>query len=419
MKQSKRQDNKCKFEGNFQVSKALKIKILLVSILCFILPIPSAVADSPNSLLGVQNALKHCSQNMKSRKIAGQSQQGYRNLDRVYRPPMTTASALIRDTGEIVHVGNNGEIIPGLSNKNNCDSIRSRENFADAKAHKVLFGDGNPSNGFEDDTELLSSAKEVAALVPSAVGKIECKQKVIVDGKIKTKTFSSSGSLINLGNKNHGTVVTTGHNLFDSNGNKFANCFFLPTGNYHDRVKLQIKDRYYGADSVSDLNEFTEFTFIKVPLELERKYGALPMGYIEENKLEELYDKGMKVELIGYSHKYNDMGISRKDCKVVQKKPGDYYYAENTRSIYLHSCDIIGGSSGGVLVATLGDKSVILGINIGIKINGNVHPADKNSFPSTGGAPEGLPFDPKSYAGIAITFRNPAFKRTYDKLKKE
>lgn len=406
MKQAKTQNNKIKSD---QIQNDFKFRIILVSILGFILPFSSAVADSLNSLSGLENALKHYSQNMKTRKIAGQSQQGYRNMDMVYRPPVTTEPVLMTDSGEIVHVGNT---------KKNCDSIRSGENFADAKAHKVLFGDGDPRNGFEDDRELLSTAKGVAALAPSAIGKIECKQKVIVDGIIKTKTFSSSGSLINLGNKNHGTVVTTGHNLFDNNGNKFEDCYFLPAGNYHDRVKLQMEDRYYGADSVSDLNEFTEFTFIKVPLELERKYGALPMGYIEENKLEELYDKGMKVELISYSQKHNDIGISRKDCKVVQKKPGDYYYAKNSRSIYLHSCDINGGSSGGVLVATLGDKSVVLGFNIGIKINDKVHPTDKNSFPSTGGDPEGLPFDPKSFAGISLTFMNPAFKSMYDKLKK-
>ena len=377
------------------------IYLKTATILTTLLFMPTSFADSLNSLSALGKVLEGYQK--RQRQVAGFSPQGQR------------VKTVHRQSDEPRVITDSGRVVSGPGKKQNCDTIRSGDTIGEAKAHKVYFG--------ADDRELLSQANGVAAKIPSAVGIINCEITVTTKaGKTEKRMTNSSGTLVSLENTDgFATVITAGHVFFHPHtGEEHKNCYFLPEGKEHDKVEIPVRNRLYGFQSLSQKEDENDVAIVKVPENLKRKYGAMTMAVISEKDIDGVYKRGLVTELIGYSTKHQAIGISRKDCKLVRKQPGDIYYEMS--GVYLHSCDTTSGSSGGVIVGTLGGRSVILGVHSGRMLD---HNSIKNKGDSlSGDGPnksklgEGLPFDPKSYAGVAVNGNSPVLRALIDKVNK-
>lgn len=287
----------------------------------------------------------------------------------------------------------------------------------------ALFGDGNPTNGFEDDRELLSTAEGVLAEIPNSVGAIHC--EVLEPNLPKGTVQVGSGVLIyKPQNQNHIGLLTVAHNFwYLPTSKELDDCALYLNGNKGVKIPLPKHLRIYPKSWLYEGNKHdNDIALVKLPAVSKKvnlkKYGAMPIKNIPENNaeytLEDSYKAGMKVELIAYSTKHEGMSVSRKDCRIVIRKRGDFYYGDE--SVYIHSCDTSCGSSGGALVGTLNGQSSILGIHRGIERNFSFYSCDFEKYPEKNGLVEGMPFDPSKFTGLAINFNNRHFKEIYDQL---
>lgn len=269
----------------------------------------------------------------------------------------------------------------------------------------VLFGDGNPDNGIEDDREPLKRAEGLATTSPRAVGIILCRYESS-DSKGHRKTIyrTSTGTLIRVDTrKGYDVLVTAAHAFFrPDNNTEIDICHFHPGGNKKPRIKLHRKYRHYGFHDPNQRNRWNDFAVVRINRKFSKVYGALPVARMTEQQYVSLLDRGLVLEFIAFNRKRSEIAVSRHDCRIAPKGPGDYYYGID--SLYLHSCDGTHGSSGGALVANFNGKSVLIGIQSAINIDRRTYPYSR--YMKTDGIPTGAPFDPAGYTGVALNFLN-------------
>ncbi len=367
-----------------------KNNLILTAFLALVFSSFSAVADSTHSLNGLADLLEY---------------NGYDLVRPVYYEEYSSGPTVIKDTGEVVYS-------PGMRGKD-CDSTRSGSDLTDYQARKVLFDQG-------DRREVLRTAENVAAKYPESVGIIKC----VYNGRTYIR---GSGSLVALGGDKFTTIVTNAHIFKDlKSGIVFNDCeitFNRVRRNRNggetlveDVIKIPAgKNRLIGDQRLAD----GDVAFVKIDnreaLEKLKYYGKMNFGFVEEADLDRLYRLGTIIELIAYSREHNAIAVSREGCKIVQRRPGDLTYGE--KGVYINSCDQNPGSSGGILVATLNNQSVILGVNFGEVVDREMYPHDPEKHKN--GRPNNLPFDPRYYTGMAISLESPTLKGFYDQLKAE
>lgn len=285
-----------------------------------------------------------------------------------------------------------------------CADLRSGDQLGPATNHKVLFGDGDPTNGFEDDRESLETARSVKASVPRSSGIVECNYTKKVegpDGITQELPFvmKGSASLVYVGDNSYSTLVGSGHVMYNTDGSA-RKCSFLPSGDFHARVEIPVKDRKTFYRSVADEMTERDIVFAKMPFALRSKYGGMTFKHLDEDLVQKFVAAGAKFELIAYNQHAGEMSVSRSHCTVVKKRPGDINFGKS--GLYSHSCDTNGGSSGGMLVVSYNGDSIILGFHAGLKLNPKVYKIDKEKYPDTDGFPEGVVFDPTNAVGVAV-----------------
>lgn len=268
----------------------------------------------------------------------------------------------------------------------------------------VMFGDGDPANGIEDDRELLVKAHGLATKTPQAVGVILCRYIEDIKGQRKTIYRTSTGTLVRIDTKEgYDVLVTAAHAFFRPDTNTEIDiCHFHPGGKKKPRIKLHRKYRIYGFNDPKQRSRRNDFAVVRINRKFSKVYGALEWARMSEREYLELSNRGLVLEFIAFNREKRMLSVSRHDCRISPKGPGDYYYGID--SIYLHSCDGTHGSSGGALIANIDGKSLLVGIQSAININRRTYPYKE--YRKTNGIPAGAKFDPSNYTGVALNFLN-------------
>ncbi len=294
-------------------------------------------------------------------------------------------------------------------------------NAAEWRYQKTIFGDGNHANGYEDDRELLSTARGIATRVPSAIGTVTCLLNRDSGGSLKPVVQAGSGALVSLGNHAKTSVLITSNHLFfdPKTGMESKECYFRRAVAGDEWVALPKFNRIQGFERLANINVTNDVAFVIMPETDIARHDVLSHAYIPEYSLQKLYEAGMKIEFIAFSKKHRNLGISRTHCKIVRKRPNDLYY--DHKGIYLHTCDSEVGSSGGALVATFNGKSILLGVHHGIKIDKSVYLNDPSKYPfSPNNHAEGLVFSAKYNAGVALNFhQNSLLTELYQRTRQK
>jgi hypothetical protein len=385
---------------NKNVNKNLKKNSEIISFFSLVifsfcvLNFQTSQAASTNSLTGLADVLKD---------------QGYKFVKTVYYPEEDDSNEplLMKDTGEVVT----------RKKSKKCDDMRAGSEFSSYRSHKVIFGDGDPSNGFEDDRERLSEAQGVASKNIRAVGMVQCNSYEYKNGKKTVKPNAGTASIINV--EGQAFIVTSNHLFFEKQlvggvetYSEVEACYFIPHGVVGEHILIPIKDRTYSTKS-ENYEASEDIAFAKIPNSLMEKYGSMELGEVSEVELNKLYQKGATLELIGLNSRMKALSVTRKDCKTVARQPGDKSYGE--AGVLLHSCDTNGGSSGSVLVLNYRGDSKVVGFHRGMYV-GPMYPDDPVTYPSSGGLVEGQPFNPKDFTGVAVSTTSPTFKRLYKSI---
>lgn len=268
----------------------------------------------------------------------------------------------------------------------------------------VLFGDGDPRNGIEDDREPLAKADTLAITKPQAVGLVVCRYVDRSKAQEKTLYHNSTGTLVAMDTDGgYDVVVTAAHVFFRPDTNEEIDiCHFHPNGKKKPRIKIHRKNRKYGFDRKGRRKPWNDFAVVRINRRFSKVYGSLPAVQMNEEEYLALAKQGLVLELIAFNRDTKMISVSHKNCRISPKKEGDFYFGVD--SVYLHSCDGTHGSSGGALVATVNGQSMLVGIQAALNIDRTTYPFAK--YRQTNGVPAGQKFDPTTYAGVAVNFMN-------------
>jgi hypothetical protein len=202
--------------------------------------------------------------------------------------------------------------------------------MASSLAHGAIFGDGDQSNGIEDQR-----TKAPANLV-KAVGTIFC------DGGLR-----GTGTHIALNGKgeeqsaeqNLSIIVTAAHVLFDPNsGEPFQQCSYRPENNRLKSVPFgKVSAHTYQPLSQDKMRQSeTDIVFVALVRNLYQQ--RLPLAI--ESAVEQ---PEAQLQLLGYNSDKESINLST-NCQS--------YSSKQFRSEYLllHNCDARSGASGGPLL---------------------------------------------------------------------
>ena len=180
--------------------------------------------------------------------------------------------------------------------------------------------------------------------------------------------------------------VTVAHVLLDDSGNRKQNCYYCPLN--RGNLKFKIKKIEAGRESRTGKQEDDWGAFV-LEEDVDEMYGAFRYQSKTEVNLKAFQDNGGQIILSGYNFNTDKLSITRKNCGIVVKQRGHFFYGNN--KLYLNSCDSDGGSSGGALLANYKDNLLLLGVQIG-------------GYDCYIEKPYGEPFDTKNNVNITVLF---------------
>lgn len=255
-----------------------------------------------------------------------------------------------------------------------------------------IFGDGDPSNGIEDNRIDMASKGwngRSRRAWNMAAGTIYCDggnrgSAVVIDtsefGKLR------SGMIL----------ATSAHVLFDlEKRRKYANCAFHFMGldhlpGYQADVVLELSsignfDPSRARNSKLFGKEDWAFLYVRDNIPGIPVSGSVPIGAFGDLGIAR--NQGLEFQFISYSKSSDSITIST-DCEVRESQLDDLGGGGWPGQL-LDNCDSEGGSSGGGLVASLGNRHVLVGIRSGAHWSGELFPPDE--YPA--GPPDGSSWD--------------------------
>ena len=193
------------------------------------------------------------------------------------------------------------------------------------KAQAVIFGDGNPENGVEDQ-RLIPTKEQPSAM--SAVGTVIC------DGGLRgTATHIKSPSI----DSNLSIIVTAAHILFEvKSGKRYASCSYLPENKRLSAISFKTISEHNFDPSNTDKIAQSDSDIVFVALERPLQQQALLLSDRDPIIDEKLF-------LLGYNSSQNQLTESA-NCKVYSSTQ----FA--SEKLLLHDCDARSGASGGALL---------------------------------------------------------------------
>ena len=268
-----------------------------------------------------------------------------------------------------------------------------------------IFGDGDPSNGVEDDRQqLLGGRRRGGSLEDQRMnaGTIKC------DGKIRgtAMVIDTRGFAPGL---EGAVLVSAAHVLYDlDKKTRFKRCefHFLALGelrSYHAKIDLQrIKMGDYDPGQATNGLEFGEgdwvFMYVPKPWKGFDRAEALVPGVFTFTKMESFQQAGGELRLIAFDAKAGVISVSA-HCRVVESGRGDLGGGV-WKGQLLDDCDSASGSSGGGIVAVSQGEQRLIGIRNGSHWSMKAYPVEEYPL----GPPDGANWDQSANTNFARAF---------------
>lgn len=265
-----------------------------------------------------------------------------------------------------------------------------------------IFGDGDASNGVEDDRQqLLGGRGRGVSLADQRMnaGTIKC------DGKIRGTAMIIDTREFAPGLKG-AVLASAAHVLYDLDKNiRFRRCefHFLALGELHRyQAKIDLRRLRMGkydpgkATTGPDFGE-GDWVFMYVPRPWKGfdPSEALVARAFSFADMESFQQSGGELRLIAYDADAGVISVSG-HCSVIESRPGDLGGGA-WKGQLLDDCDSASGSSGGGIVAVSHGQQYLIGIRNGSHWSEQAYPADR--FPQ--GPPAGARWDQSSNTNFA------------------
>ncbi|MDA9094874.1 serine protease [Porticoccaceae bacterium] len=198
--------------------------------------------------------------------------------------------------------------------------------FFSPVSQSAIFGDGDPSNGIEDQRHLASSP------FLKAVGTIFC------DGGLRGTATHISTSL----KKGPAIILTAAHVLFDEKtGLAFRHCAYRPENRRLSEIDFAAVSKHqYQFFSKNKIRQ-SETDIVFVALKKKPYQESLSLAVAINSSKDNL-------QLLGYNMDSQEINLSN-NCESFES---EFFVSEQ---LLLHNCDALGGSSGGPIISTTED----------------------------------------------------------------
>jgi len=265
-----------------------------------------------------------------------------------------------------------------------------------------IFGDGDPTNGVEDDRQqLLSGRRRGVSLADQRMnaGTIKCDGKIrgtamVIDTREFAPTLKGA------------VLASAAHVLYDLDKNiRFKRCefHFLALGELHRyqaKIDLrQLKMGNYDPDKATSGLEFGEgdwvFMYVPKPWKDFDPGEALVPSVFSFINMESFQQSGGELRLIAYDAEAGVISVSG-HCRVIESHSGDLG-GGTWKGQLLDDCDSASGSSGGGIVAISQGKQYLIGIRNGAHWSEQTYPFDQYPL----GPPDGANWDRSANTNFA------------------
>ena len=268
-----------------------------------------------------------------------------------------------------------------------------------------IFGDGDPTNGVEDNRQPALRGHRRGAPPPDQrmnAGTIKC------DGKIRGTAMVIDTREFAPGLKG-AVLASAAHVLYDlDKRQRFKRCEFqllalAELRRYHAKIDLrQLRMGKYDPYQATDGPEFGEgdwvFMYVPKPWIGFNPAQALVPNIFSFAKMESFQQSGGELRLIAFDAATGLISVSR-HCSVIESDSSDLG-GGTWKGQLLDDCDSAGGSSGGGLIAVLQGKQALIGIRNGSHWSEQAFPAAK--YPH--GPPDGASWGRRTNTNFARAF---------------
>ena len=198
--------------------------------------------------------------------------------------------------------------------------------FSSNVSQSAIFGDGDPSNGIEDQRHLASSD------LLKAVGTIFC------DGGLR-----GTATHINTRFKEGPAIIlTAAHVLFDKKtGLEFKRCTYRPENRRLSEIDFSAVSKHQYQPASNNKMRQSETDIVFVALNRKPYQASLTLALA-------INGRENNIQLLGYNMDSQEINLSN-NCEIFQS---EFFVSEQ---LLLHNCDALGGSSGGPIISNTED----------------------------------------------------------------
>jgi len=226
-----------------------------------------------------------------------------------------------------------------------------------AATQSAIFGDGDPSNGIEDQRHLP------AGQLLKAVGTIFC------DGGLRGTATHINTSL----EEGPGIILTAAHVLFDKDtGLGFKHCTYRPENRRLSGIDFfAVSEHQYKPFSSNKIQQ-SESDIVFVALSKKPYQASLKLAIAKNIRRNDL-------QLAGYNADRQEISLTS-HCESFSSQ------AFISQQLLLHNCDALGGASGGPIIspAEVGNSKNIVAVHGGTLLSdgaplndGSLHKVDQ------------------------------------------
>ena len=227
----------------------------------------------------------------------------------------------------------------------------------------AIFGDGDLSNGIEDDRQF---SKEANATDPIGV--------VICDGKISGSAILLDVSAVAPNAQSPGILATAAHVFYEEkSGKPFRTCIFRFNSGERRSALIDLETRVTGDTEVQEKFENSvgeDWAFARLKTRSQSIKGIAPIisslgGESGESFFLSAYDR------------WTDNVLLSQNCRIFA--PDSRNLAAGSPKELLHDCDAIGGASGGAILTAMDGAQGprLAGIHLGHIWSKEIYPPSK------------------------------------------
>lgn len=222
----------------------------------------------------------------------------------------------------------------------------------------AIFGDGNLSNGIEDDRQRsdLGNPMEIRAIAPVGV--------IICDGRISGSGTMLDVSAITPQPESTPILATAAHVFFEErSGTPFKVCIFRASTEDVQSALVDLETRVSGYTGTSNRFQNSvgeDWAFARLKTSIPKMQGIRPVI----GDLSESADPGYSYILSAYD-RWTDSVVLSRHCRIFV--PDAENLTNGSKKELLHDCDAIGGASGGAMLAAVNNtvSPILVGIHLG------------------------------------------------------